>query len=107
MNKPTYKLLVIMVVAAVISLFTNIHSKAELVLSKTNELPAEAFTVTLVPAENGSYTINPKIPADGKVQAGTILTVTAKPASDLQPGCDLLHSKGRHVGNYELRKFFA
>jgi acetyl esterase/lipase len=81
MNKPTYKLLVIMVVAAVISLFTNIHSKAELVLSKTNELPAEAFTVTLVPAENGSYTINPKIPADGKVQAGTILTVTAKPAS--------------------------
>ncbi len=80
MNKPTYKLLVIMVVSAVVLLFTNIHSNAAFMLSKTNELPAEAFTVTLVPAENGSYTINPKIPEDGKVPAGTVLTLTAKPA---------------------------
>ncbi|WP_310586721.1 alpha/beta hydrolase [Telluribacter sp. SYSU D00476] len=43
--------------------------------------PAETYTVTLVPAENGSYTITPKIPEDGKVPAGTILTVQAKPAS--------------------------
>ncbi|MEI9920173.1 MAG: alpha/beta hydrolase fold domain-containing protein [Bacteroidota bacterium] len=39
------------------------------------------FTVTAVPAENGSYTIDPKLPADGKVAAGTVLTVTASPAS--------------------------
>jgi acetyl esterase len=42
----------------------------------------ETFTVTLVPAENGSYTIDPKIPADGKVAAGTVLTVKAAPASN-------------------------
>jgi acetyl esterase len=42
----------------------------------------ETFTVTLVPAENGSYTIDPKIPADGKVAAGTVLTVEAAPASN-------------------------
>jgi acetyl esterase/lipase len=105
MNKPTYKLLVIMVVAAVISLFTNIHSKAELVLSKTNELPAEAFTVTLVPAENGSYTINPKIPADGKVQAGTILTVTAKPASDYSLDAIYYTVKGGMWGTTSYESF--
>lgn len=103
MNKPTYKLLVIMVVSAVISLVTNIHSKAELVLSKTNELPAEAFTVTLVPAENGSYTINPKIPADGKVPAGTVLTVTAKPSSNYSLDAIYYTVKGGMWGttNYE------
>jgi acetyl esterase/lipase len=105
MNKPTYKLLVIMVVAAVISLFTNIHSKAELVLSKNNELPAEAFTVTLVPAENGSYTINPKIPADGKVQAGTILTVTAKPASDYSLDAIYYTVKGGMWGTTSYESF--
>jgi acetyl esterase/lipase len=41
---------------------------------------AETFNITSVPAENGSYTIRPKIPADGKVPAGTVLTVKAKPA---------------------------
>jgi acetyl esterase/lipase len=42
---------------------------------------AQTFTVTLVPAENGSYTIDPKIPADGKVAPGTVFTVTATPSS--------------------------
>ena len=47
-----------------------------------NQMPQETFTITLAPAENGSYTIDPKIPADGKVEAGTELTVKAKPASN-------------------------
>jgi acetyl esterase len=55
--------------------------------AKSNELPdlkaasADTFTVTLVPEENGSYTIEPKIPADGRVAAGMVLTVKAKPSS--------------------------
>ncbi len=80
MNKPTYKLLLIVVMSAVISLVTTIHSKAEILFPKTKMPNAETFTITLVPAENGSYTINPKIPADGKVPAGTVLTVAAKPS---------------------------
>lgn len=41
----------------------------------------ETFVITLVPSENGTYSIEPKIPADGKVAAGTVLTVSAKPAT--------------------------
>src|SRR5688500_8523408 len=41
----------------------------------------ENYTITRVPAENGSYTISPKLPEDGKVPEGTLLTVTAKPAT--------------------------
>ena len=41
----------------------------------------EKFTVALVPAENGSYTISPQIPEDGKVPAGAEITVTATPSS--------------------------
>ena len=44
-------------------------------------MSTETFTVTQVPAENGSYTIQPKIASDGKVPAGTVLTVTAKASS--------------------------
>lgn len=44
--------------------------------------PKETYKVTSDPAENGSYTIDPKIPADGKVKAGTVLTVKATPASN-------------------------
>ncbi len=37
------------------------------------------FTVTLDEAANGSVTLNPALPADGKYAAGTVITVTAKP----------------------------
>ena len=40
----------------------------------------EKYVVTSVPAENGSYSISPKVPEDGKVPEGTLLTVKAKPA---------------------------
>lgn len=43
-------------------------------------MTSETFAVNLVPSENGSYTISPKIPDDGQVDAGTELTVKATPA---------------------------
>ena len=46
------------------------------------QLSQETFTVTLAAAANGSYSIDPKIPTDGKVEAGTVLTVKATPASN-------------------------
>ena len=44
-------------------------------------MPPETFTVTLVPAENGSYTVDPEIADGAKVKAGTVLTVSATPSS--------------------------
>ncbi len=40
----------------------------------------ETFTVTQVPAENGTYTIQPAIADATRVKAGTVLTVVAKPS---------------------------
>lgn len=48
---------------------------------KAQSMSAKTFTITQVPAENGSYDIYPKIPADGKVEAGTVLSVTASPST--------------------------
>lgn len=49
--------------------------------SNGQSMTTDKFTVTQVPAENGSYSIDPAIPSDGKVAAGTVLTVKAKPSS--------------------------
>jgi acetyl esterase len=40
---------------------------------------AEAFAVTLDPAEHGRYQIHPPLPADGKLPSGTVVTVFAQP----------------------------
>jgi len=61
-------------------MITTTVSLAAAINSKPQPMPAEQFTVTAVAAENGAYVIEPKIPTDGKVAAGTVLTVTAKPA---------------------------
>lgn len=45
-----------------------------------SSIPAESYTITQVPAENGSYSIEPPIPENGKVSAGSVLTVNAKPS---------------------------
>lgn len=37
------------------------------------------FKVTLDPARNGSYTVSPKLPKDGMVKAGTVLTIQTTP----------------------------
>lgn len=46
--------------------------------SHAQSMNNETFTVTMVPADNGSYTVSPNIPEDGQVQSGTVLTVKAK-----------------------------
>lgn len=40
---------------------------------------AESFAVTLDPAVHGKYQISPRLPADGKFPAGTVVTVTTQP----------------------------
>jgi acetyl esterase len=55
-----------------------LRAQAPVAASKTDT--TEAYAVTAVPAENGSYTISPKLQKDGKVPAGTVLTAKAKPA---------------------------
>ncbi|RYZ54779.1 MAG: alpha/beta hydrolase, partial [Sphingobacteriales bacterium] len=49
--------------------------------STSKKEPAITYTVTPVPAENGSYTVRPGIGEDGKVPSGTVVTVKAKPAA--------------------------
>lgn len=46
-----------------------------------NEPAKTTFNVTVDKPENGSITINPPIPDDGKVAAGTVLAVTVSPAA--------------------------
>jgi acetyl esterase len=53
-----------------------------LVLASLSTAPAcaaDAFTVTLDPPVNGKFTLAPALPADGKVPAGTVITVTTQP----------------------------
>src|SRR5687767_8883863 len=86
---------------AIVFLLTVTPLHAQTATSSSNADSVETYTVTSVPAENGTYSIHPKIPADGRVPAGTVLKVKAKPA----PGYSLdavLHCKGRNVGNHQL-----
>ena len=79
MNKYFSFLVISTVNCAALLPFTNLNAQASPTSSKAN--PIETYSVTSVPAENGSYTISPKIGEDGKVPAGTVLRVKAKPAS--------------------------
>ncbi len=77
------KLTLIRVITTVfyVAMLAAINLNAQSLQSSSKATPIETYTVTSVPAENGSYTISPKIGKDGKVPAGTILTVKANPAS--------------------------
>jgi acetyl esterase len=66
---------------------------------------AESFTVTLASAENGSYSIDPKIPADGKINAGTVLTVKATPASNYSLDAIYYTVKGGMWGTTSYESF--
>lgn len=63
--------------------FKSISFAAMTVLAGTGSLVAqnELCTVTLDKPVNGTYQVNPPLPADGKYPKGTIVTVTATPAS--------------------------
>ena len=69
-RRPVFRILPVFF-AALFSLFTAVDSQAQ-------TMNKETFTVTLVPSENGSYSISPKIPENGQVEAGTVLTLKAK-----------------------------
>ena len=73
MNMSNHKTLQTIMLLAIICLLPNVNCKAQ-------SMSANRFTITQVPAENGSYNIEPKIPIDGKVKAGTVLSVTAQPS---------------------------
>ena len=64
------------------SLLSPATTNAQALSPSSDANPEETYKVTSDPAENGSYTIDPTIPADGKVKAGTVLTVKATPASN-------------------------
>ena len=64
------------------SLLSPATTNAQSLSPSSDANPEETYKVTSDPAENGSYTIDPTIPADGKVKAGTVLTVKATPASN-------------------------
>ena len=65
MNKLISSLLFTTVVYAAMLPTTTTNAQTSSASSKTKA--GETFTVTSVLAENGSYTISPKIPEDGKV----------------------------------------
>jgi hypothetical protein len=73
MNKLISSLVKTAVVYAAALTVTNLNAQTSSSSPKVDSV--ETFTVTSVPAESGSYTISPKIPDDGKVPAGTILSV--------------------------------
>lgn len=53
---------------------------------------AESFTVTLDAALHGKYKLHPSLPADGKLPAGTVVTVTS------QPDAGYSFDSGYHTG---------
>jgi acetyl esterase/lipase len=55
---------------------------AKCALAGESESPKANFAVTRDPVENGSIEVEPALPEDGKVKAGTVLKVTATPAPD-------------------------
>ena len=55
-------------------LFSNAHFAAAQI-----KAPAKNFTVTIVSPAHGSMVIKPPVPADGKVPAGTVLSVKISP----------------------------
>lgn len=77
MHKVLLTVAITSVVLAAVFPIANIHAQTP---SSSKVKSVEIFKVTPIPAENGSYAISPKIGKDGKVQAGTVLTVKAKPA---------------------------
>src|SRR5262245_27347205 len=76
-----------------------------IILIACNHISNAQFTVTAVPAENGTYKIEPALPAGGKVAPGTVLTVTAMPASGF--ALDAVYStfKGGMWGTTSIENF--
>lgn len=76
---------------------------AQILPSSSKAIQIETYSIVSVPAENGSYTISPEIPKDGKIPAGTVLTIKTKPASGYKLDAVYYTVKGGMWGttNYE------
>jgi acetyl esterase/lipase len=70
----------VVTIVVYVAILLNFELNAQTVSPSSKKEPVETYTVTSVPAENGSYSISPKISEDGKVPSSTVLTVKAKPA---------------------------
>lgn len=68
-------------------------------------VPQEMATVSLVSPENGSYTVSPELPADGKVALGTELTVTATPSEGYSLDAVYYTFKGGMWGTTSVETF--
>ncbi|WP_220473480.1 alpha/beta fold hydrolase [Flagellimonas aequoris] len=78
------------------------------VMASTPKIDIEAqetFLVTLVAPENGTYTVSPELPADGKVVAGTELTVTATPSEGYSLDVVYYTFKGGMWGTTSIENF--
>ncbi|WP_346860664.1 alpha/beta hydrolase fold domain-containing protein [uncultured Draconibacterium sp.] len=73
------------IIMAIVLFLTNVDVSA--VGSRTDKGQGEMYKVTLDAADHGSYSVSPKIPEDGKVEAGTEITITATPASGYSMDC--------------------
>ena len=65
----------------------------------------EYFQVKKVPAVHGSYSVTPEIPADGKVPAGTVLTIKASPAAGYRLDAVFYTYKGGMWGTLSEERF--
>lgn len=65
----------------------------------------ELVVVHQVPAENGFYTVTPKLPAEGKVPKGTVLNVKARPATDYSLDAVYYTVKGGMWGTLSYESF--
>ncbi|MCB0488241.1 MAG: alpha/beta hydrolase [Cyclobacteriaceae bacterium] len=86
---------------AVAVLLVNISAINFNLLAQTTE----SVMVHEVPAENGSYTVTPKVPADGKVPIGTVLTVKAKPSTGYSLDAVYYTVKGGMWGTLSYENF--
>jgi Esterase/lipase len=93
---PLKALLTLMLSVTILVASPNAHAQS---------MSTTTFTVTQVPAEDGSYTINPRIPNDGKIAAGTVLTVTGRPSSGYSLDAIYYTVKGGMWGTTSFESF--
>jgi acetyl esterase/lipase len=73
--------------------------------SERNPSDAETYQVTMLPAMHGRYTVSPQVPADGKVPAGTVLTIKASPDQGYRLDAVFYTYKGGMWGTLSKERF--
>jgi acetyl esterase/lipase len=70
-----------------------------------NTADAQTYEVKKLPVLHGSYTVSPDIPADGKVPAGTVLTIKASPDQGYRLDAVFYTYKGGMWGTLSEERF--